>query len=486
MERLIIEGGRRLDGVVKIHGAKNSALPLLAATLLTKDECELHNCPRLSDVDVAMRILRHLGCCAVRADGVVTVQAEAVCRRDIPEGLMREMRSSIVFLGAILARCGEAALSFPGGCELGPRPIDLHLLSLRRMGAVIHEEFGVLHCRVPKGLHGAAITLPFPSVGATENVLIAAATAKGTTVLRNAAREPEISDLCAFLTRCGARIRGAGESTVTVEGVATLHGCSHRVIPDRIEAATYMAAVAATGGTAVLQNVETEHLMPVLPPFEEAGCRLTLWGDALLLSAPPRLHRVRTVRTMPYPGFPTDAAAPLLAMCAVAEGTGVFVETIFESRYKYAGELCRMGACIKVEDRVAVVEGRPALFGTGVACTDLRGGAALAVAALAAEGTTVIGELHHLDRGYEDMEGTLTAIGGTIKRTEAKHGTADTNQSEKETACKPFYNGVHPVFHGGGADSGERVGGCGAEGRQQADRREEGVDVLAQRDHRVG
>ncbi len=463
MERLRIEGGRRLEGIVTVHGAKNSALPLLAATLLCKGECELHNCPRLSDVDVAMRILEHLGCRTERSGDAVTVQAGAVSRNDIPEGLMREMRSSIVFLGAILARCGEAALSFPGGCELGPRPIDLHLSSLRRMGAVIREEFGVLHCRVPKELHGAAITLPFPSVGATENVLIAAVTAKGTTVLRNAAREPEISDLCAFLTRCGARIYGAGESTVTVEGVPCLHGCSHRVIPDRIEAATYMAATAATGGTVVLQNVETEHLMPVLPVFEEAGCRLTLWGDALLVSSPPRLHRVRTVRTMPYPGFPTDAAAPLLAMCCVAEGTGVFVETIFESRYKYAGELCRMGACIKVEDRVAVVEGRPTLFGTGVSCTDLRGGAALVVAALAAQGVTVIGELHHLDRGYEDVVKTLTAIGGTVKRTEAEHGTTDPNQSEKETACQPIHDGVHSFRHGRGVDPGERAGGCGTE-----------------------
>lgn len=456
MERLMIEGGRRLGGTVEIHGAKNSALPLLAATLLTNEECELHNCPRLSDVDVAMRILRHLGCDAVRDGNTVTVRAQGACRGDIPESLMREMRSSIVFLGAILARCGEAALSFPGGCELGPRPIDLHLSSLRRMGAVIREEFGVLHCRAPRGLHGAAITLPFPSVGATENVLIAAATAHGTTVLRNAAREPEISDLCAFLTRCGAKIHGAGESTVTVEGVPCLHGCSHRVIPDRIETATYMAAAAATGGTLVLRNIETEHLMPVLPAFEEAGCRLTLWGDALLLSAPPRLHRVRTVRTMPYPGFPTDAAAPLLAMCCVAEGTCVFVETIFESRYKYAGELRRMGACIKVEDRVAVVEGRPSLFGTGVACTDLRGGAALVVAALAAQGVTAIGELHHLDRGYEDLERTLTAVGGNVKRTEGEHGTA--TQNKKETACQSVYDAVRPRGDDRGTDPGERAG----------------------------
>ncbi len=465
MQRLEIEGGRRLGGAVTIHGAKNSALPLLAATLLTKEECVLHNCPRLSDVDVAMRILRHLGCETAREGSTVRVHANAVNRGDIPECLMREMRSSIVFLGAILARGGEAALSFPGGCELGPRPIDLHLSSLARMGVEIQEKFGVLHCRVPHGLHGASVTLPFPSVGATENVLIAAVTARGTTVLRNAAREPEILDLCAFLTRCGARIRGAGESTVTVEGVPQLTGCAHRVIPDRIEAATYMAAAAATGGTLVLQNIETEHLMPVLPVFEEAGCRLTLWGDALLVSAPPRLHRVRAVRTMPYPGFPTDAAAPLLAMCCVAEGTGVFVETIFESRYKYAGELRRMGAHIKVEDRVAVVEGQPTLFGTGVACTDLRGGAALVVAALAAQGETLIEELHHLDRGYEELEAMLTSLGGKVKRTEGHHGAADQNQSEEKKACQPLSHVVHPFGDDSGADRCQCVGRCCAEGR---------------------
>ncbi len=471
MDQLRIEGGRRLNGTVTVHGAKNSALPLLAATLLTKTECVLHNCPKLSDVDVAMRILRHLGCEVKREGDAVRVDAATVCRGDIPESLMREMRSSIVFLGAILARTGTATLSFPGGCELGPRPIDLHLGALRRMGAVIEEEFGQLRCRTPKGLHGAAVTLPFPSVGATENVLIAAATARGTTVLRNAAREPEICDLCAFLNRCGAKIHGAGEGTITVEGVSALHGCDHRVIPDRIEAATYMAAAAATGGTLILQNIESEHIMPIIPAFEEAGCRPRLWGEALLLSAPPRLRRVRTVRTMPYPGFPTDAAAPLLAMCCVAEGTSVFVETIFESRYKYAGELRRMGACIKVEDRVAVAEGRPTLFGTGVACTDLRGGAALVVAALAAQGTTVISELHHLDRGYENLASSIAAIGGNIKRTEAEHGAADKNKSEKEAAHQPLLHDVVVARDDRAADRGQSGGRCGVEERPRKERR---------------
>ncbi len=416
MERLIVEGGHRLGGAVTLHGAKNAALPLLAATLLTDEECELQNCPRLSDVRVAEKILRHLGRRTAEAEDTVTVAAGSPVHGDIPDSLMRQMRSSIVFLGAMLARTGEAALSFPGGCELGPRPIDLHLAALSRMGAQIEEEHGRLCCRAPKGLHGAAITLPLPSVGATENVLLAAATAAGTTTLRNAAREPEIADLCRFLNACGARVSGAGESTLTVEGVPRLHGCRHRVIPDRIEAATYMAAAAITGGTLVIRNIEPEHVQPVFPAFEEAGCRLVPWGDELLISAPARLRRVRAVRTMPYPGFPTDAAAPLVAACCAAQDTSVFVETIFENRYKYADELRRMGASVKVEGRVAVVEGGRPLTGARVTCTDLRGGAALVVAALAAEGTTEIGGLYHLDRGYEELEQALSAVGAVVRR----------------------------------------------------------------------
>lgn len=415
-QRLIVEGGRRLGGALTLHGAKNSALPLLAATLLTGEPCELHNCPRLSDVTVAEEILRHLGCAVDAQEDVVTVDASGLCRGDIPDGLMREMRSSIVFLGAILARLGEATLSFPGGCELGPRPIDLHIAALKKLGAVIEEEHGRLCCRTPRRMHGASITLPVPSVGATENTLLAAVTAEGTTVLRGAAREPEIADLCAFLTACGARIDGAGESTITIEGVERLGGCAHRVIPDRIEAATYMAAAAVTGGTLVLKNVETEHLTPIFPAFEEAGCRLAPWGSELLISAPARLRRVRAVRTMPYPGFPTDAAAPVLAMCCIAEDASLFVETIFESRYKYVGELLRMGANVRVEGRVASVEGVSTLCGAEVICTDLRGGAALVVAALGAQGVTAVGGLHHLDRGYAELETTLCALGGTVQR----------------------------------------------------------------------
>lgn len=414
MARLLIKGGRRLDGTVHIHGAKNSALPILAATLLANGVCEIENCPALSDVRAASAILRHLGCRVEQRGAVITVDATAPSGSDIPDTLMREMRSSIVFLGAIVARAGQAELSFPGGCELGPRPIDLHLSALRQMGLLIDEEGGKLRCRVPDRLVGCPITLSFPSVGATENILLAAVTAQGTTTIYNAAREPEIIDLCAFLTACGARIHGAGESTVVIEGVERLNGCRHRVIPDRIETATYMGAAAITGGSLLLRDVCPEHLQSVSPLFEEMGCRLSVKNTELRITAPQRLHRVKTVRTLPYPGFPTDAQALLMAMTCVAKGTSVFIETIFESRYKHVGELMRLGARVKVEGRVAIVEGVPQLSGAPVECTDLRGGAALVLAGLAAQGTTELSELHHLERGYEALAQDLTAVGASL------------------------------------------------------------------------
>lgn len=414
MAKLVIEGGHRLNGAVHIHGAKNSALPILAASVLVGGECRIENCPQLSDVAAAVAILRHLGCHVEWQDHTVVVDASDVCRGDIPDDLMREMRSSIVFLGAIVARTGGAQMSFPGGCELGPRPIDLHLAALRQLGLRIREEGGCLHCHAGARLKGRTISLAFPSVGATENILLAAVTAEGTTTVYNAAREPEICDLCTFLNACGARICGAGESTLIIEGVDALHGCAHRVIPDRIETATYMAAAAVTGGSLVLKDVCPDHVQSLLPSFEEMGCSITPWKGEMLISTPTRLRRVRTVRTLPYPGFPTDAQALLMAMSCVAEGTSVFIETIFESRYKHVGELMRLGAHIKVEGRVAVVEGVEQLSAAPVECTDLRGGAALVLAALCARGKTEITALHHLERGYEALTESLQNVGATI------------------------------------------------------------------------
>ncbi|MBR0447457.1 MAG: UDP-N-acetylglucosamine 1-carboxyvinyltransferase [Clostridia bacterium] len=415
MESIRIVGGHRLEGEIPIHGAKNSALPLLAATLLVAGECAMHNCPRLSDVTASTEILRHLGCRVTRQGHVVTVDATAPTRRDIPDRLMGEMRSSIVFLGAMVARLGGAELTYPGGCELGPRPIDLHLSALRQLGVSVEERHGRLYCSADR-LHGADVTLGFPSVGATENVLLAACTADGTTHLRNAAREPEIADLCQFLNTCGARISGYESGYITIEGVPSLTPCNYSVMPDRIETATYLAAAAVTGGDLTLTAADIPSAASVFPCLEQMGCRITTAGDTLRIHAPRPLGRAGFVRTLPYPGFPTDAAAPLLAAACVGQGTSMFVETIFENRYRYVDELARMGARIRVDGRVAVVEGGTPLQGAAVRCTDLRGGAALVVAGLAATGETLITELHHLDRGYEDMVGCLERVGASIRR----------------------------------------------------------------------
>ena len=326
MEVLHITGGRRLEGEVPIHGAKNSALPLLAATLLVSGECCIRNCPRLSDVEASIAILRHLGCHVWREGATVTVDATAPLCCSVPDDLMRRMRSSIVFLGAIVARCGEATLTYPGGCELGPRPIDLHLRVLRHLGVVVEEHHGTIRCTAPHGMVGQDITLSFPSVGATENTILAACTARGITTLRNAAREPEIGDLCRFLNACGARVAGYESGTITIEGVTRLHGVTHRVMADRIEAATYLAAAAITGGDVTLTGCDPVSVSPVFFPLRQAGCTVTVSAaDRIHIVAPHRLGGMGMIKTLPYPGFPTDAAAPLLAAACVGQGTSVFL-----------------------------------------------------------------------------------------------------------------------------------------------------------------
>ena len=324
---IIIDGPAELSGELQVQGAKNSALPLLAAALLCKGQTVLHNCPDLSDVNTALAILEQLGCRCRREGHDLTVDS-AMTSWEIPEELMRGMRSSIVFLGAMLARCGRARLCFPGGCELGPRPIDLHLSSLRRLGVNIDESGGWLDCSAPQGIQGAYVSLAFPSVGATENLILAAVCGTGTTIIANAAREPEICDLCEYLNRCGGRIYGAGESCVIVDGVKELFGCEHRVMPDRIAAVTYMAAAAVTGGNVTLRDVDNTHILPMLAPFEESGCEVRQLGGCLNIMAPRRLGAVRHIRTMPYPGFPTDAQPVVMSMAAVGRGASVFVENI--------------------------------------------------------------------------------------------------------------------------------------------------------------
>ena len=416
VSKLLIDGGRNLSGEATVQGSKNSALPILAASLLSKGESVFFNCPKLSDVDCSVKILRYLGCKVKRSGHTLIVNTESLNRDDIPESMMRLMRSSIIYAGALLASTGKARLTFPGGCEIGNRPIDLHLAAFRRMGAQVTERHGELIFTAPKGLKGAQIALSFPSVGATENILIAASKAKGTTVITNAAREPEITDLADYLNACGASVRGAGEGTIVVDGKETLKPANHSVIPDRIVAATLLSSAAVTGSDIIIDRVIRSHLDAIIPCFEQAGCKIDFDAQKMRIKSPQRLKSLGLIRTNPYPGFPTDAQAPLMAVSAVAEGITVFSENIFESRYKHVGEFVRLGADIKVEGKVAVVEGVKKLYSAPLCAKDLRGSAALAVAALAAEGTTEIDTTEYLERGYEDLEVVLSSLGASVRK----------------------------------------------------------------------
>lgn len=415
MSILRVNGGRRLDGTVKVHGAKNSVLPILAATILSKSETVIRNCPDLTDVDAAVRILNRLGCSVTRDGDTVCVDSRQMTGCDIPDGLMREMRSSVIFLGAILARTGYAVLSMPGGCELGPRPIDMHLDALRALGADITEHGGNIICKADR-LRGCRIDLAFPSVGATENSMLAASRAKGTTVITNAAREPEIWDLQRFLNKIGAKVFGAGSSIITVEGGDFGYSAEHKVIPDRIVSATYLCCAACCGGRVKVEGIIPNHLQTVCDALEEMGCTVIVGDDYVYIRAEDSLKAIRPVITRPYPGFPTDAQPPLMAACLKAEGTTAFVENIFENRYRHVDELKRMGADIRLEGRIAIVSGVKKLCAAPVTCTDLRGGAALIAAALGAEGESVISEVRHIDRGYENIEKALSEIGADIIR----------------------------------------------------------------------
>jgi UDP-N-acetylglucosamine 1-carboxyvinyltransferase len=417
MSHITIQGGRRLEGTLTVQGAKNSVLPILAATILHPGRTVLRGCPRLSDVEASIRILRHLGCLAGWEGEELVVDTGPMSRGDIPDHLMREMRSSVIFLGAILARLGWAEMSYPGGCELGPRPIDLHLAALRQLGAELKEEGGRLLCGARR-MTGREIALSLPSVGATENAILAACGAEGETILFNAAREPEIADLQDFLCAMGCKVRGAGSSTVCVMGRQSTHDAVHTVMPDRIAAATYLSAVAAAGGQVELLGIDYRHLSTVTAALHAAGCQVTGGEGRISLRSDGALRSAGTVRTAPYPGFPTDAQAVVMAALLRSQGATVFVENIFENRYRHVDELRRMGADISVADRVAVVTGVPRLFGADVRATDLRGGAALLVAGLAARGTTRIGDIYHIQRGYADPVGDLRALGAEISLEE--------------------------------------------------------------------
>lgn len=416
MSKLYIKGPCVVEGEIDIHGAKNSVLPILAATFLCNGTNIIHNCPDLSDVKASIKILSYLGCKCCRQGSTVIVDSTTADKYDIPHDLMREMRSSIIFLGAILARAGRAKLCSPGGCELGPRPIDMHIDGLKTLGAEINESHGYLNCNIKTGLSGNNVWLMFPSVGATENIMLAASVGKGTTFIHNAAKEPEICDLANFLNKAGADIKGAGTDTICINGKNSLSGAEHTVIPDRIAVATYLSAAAISGGSIKVNFARSSHMMSIISSFRHAGCKLKCSRDYIYLKSPKRLLSIPTVQTSVYPGFPTDAAPLLLAMQTVAKGTTIFVENIFESRFKYTDELKRLGADINVKGNVAVVRGVNKLSAAAVECTDLRGGAALTVAALRCDGITEIDKIAHIDRGYENLEQNFTKLGVQIKR----------------------------------------------------------------------
>lgn len=415
MGKLIIEGGRKISGEIRVQGAKNAVLPILAATVMADGKSVIRNCPCLRDVDKTDLILERLGCTVVREGSTVTVDAGNICDCRICEDLMREMRSSIVFLGAIIARCGEAVVSMPGGCPIGLRPIDLHLKALRALGVEITEEHGYIKCAADK-IKGADIHLDFPSVGATENIMLAAAAAEGTTTISNAAREPEITDLGNFLCAMGAEVHGTGTSMVTIRGADKLRGADYTIMPDRIVAATYLAAAAITGGEMCLTEVNPSDMGAMLHALGDMGVKLSCGRDTIIQTSPKRLRSLHTIKTMPYPGFPTDIQSPFMALATLADGTSLFVENIFENRFQHVDELIRMGADIKVEGRSAVVCGVGELTGANVVARELRGGAALVIAALAANGTTTVNGTEFIDRGYESIEKYLQNCGAKIKR----------------------------------------------------------------------
>ncbi len=408
-----ITGGNKLYGDLRVQGSKNAVLPIMAAAIVTGCETEIINCPQLSDVDAAMEILRHLGCKAEREKDIVNIDSRSMTCTDIPRDLMSEMRSSVIFLGAILARTHEAQLTYPGGCELGARPIDMHLDALKRLGASIDERGGKLECR-DEGLLGARIVLPFPSVGATENAMLAACGAKGTTTIVNAAKEPEIVDLQEFLRKLGAEVSGAGTSTVTISDFTPHAHVGHRVMPDRIVSATMLCCAAAAGGAVTLHGVMPDDFETVTAALEDMGCLVERRSKTVKIVCDSPLRASKLITTRPYPGFPTDAQPLLMASCLKAAGTSEFTENIFENRFRHVAEMRRFGADIKINGRTAAVTGVRELHGAEVNATDLRGGAALVAAALGTEGETLLTDTGHILRGYEALDKTLTALGADV------------------------------------------------------------------------
>ena len=414
MPNLYVSGLERLSGKVKLQGAKNSALPILAASLIVKGTTILHNCPDLTDVRAALKILNSLGSICDFGENTVTVDSRNVSGEIIAENLMQEMRSSIMFLGAILARNGSATVTAPGGCELGPRPIDIHLKALEELGYTVEENEGYITCKKGTPKEKVEISLNFPSVGATENIILASCVSKSRVIVHNAAKEPEIADLADFINKAGGRVYGAGSDRIEIFGVSRLCSVEHSVIPDRIVAATFMSASVATGGDICISGIKPEHLTAISSVYRELGSSIIINDNEMRILSDSRPLRIDTIRSSVYPGFPTDAGPLLVSALSKAEGTSVFVETIFDNRFNYVDELKRMGADIKVFGRLAVIEGRNKLCAAKLKCTDLRGGAAVVIAALSAEGESVITDIHHIERGYENIAGVLQSLNAKI------------------------------------------------------------------------
>ena len=416
MEKIFIQGGRRLSGTVKISGAKNAVLPVIAASLLASTPSVIEEIPDLDDVRTITEVLQYLGLTTRwQEPGSLFIDSTGIKSCEASYELVRKMRASFLVMGPLLSRFQEARISLPGGCAIGSRPIDLHLKGFEALGAEIILGHGFIEARAPKGLQGAKIYLDFPSVGATENIMMAASLANGQTIIENAAQEPEIVDLSNYLNSMGANVRGAGTNAIRIEGVRQLTGTTYAVIPDRIEAGTYMAAAAITGGDVVLKNVLFEHMKPLVAKLKEAGVDIEVEVDQIRVNATDGLRAV-DVKTLPYPGFPTDMQAQFMALMTVAKGSSVITETVFENRFMHVDELKRMGANIKIDGRIAMVDGAARLAGCPVTATDLRAGAALVVAALAAEGRTEIGSVHHIDRGYDRIVDKLKGLGADISR----------------------------------------------------------------------
>ncbi len=414
MERLIVTGGQRLEGRVMAAGAKNAVLPILAATLLGSGECAISNLPHVKDVATMLTLLGLLGVSVKREAERVIVDATAVQSIEAPYELVKTMRASILVLGPLLARFGEAVVSLPGGCAIGQRPVNLHMDGLRRLGATVSLQHGRIRARAAR-LEGQRVDFPVPTVTGTENLLMAACLAKGTTVLNNAACEPEITDLADFLIKRGARIQGAGSERVVIDGVPSLHGAEHEVIPDRVETGTYLFAGAVTGGRVEVDRCMPGHMEAILSTLRRCGADVSVTARAITVTAPRRL-RALDVHTLPYPGFPTDLQAPMMALMCLADGTSVITESVFEGRFLHVSELRRMGAAITVDGCRAIVKGLDRISGAPVMASDLRAGAGLLLAGLGASGDTQIARIYHMERGYEHIEEKLRGLGALVRR----------------------------------------------------------------------